>query len=246
MRILYNNLVFDSTITTNTENPYYLFDTALNDTRLSRYARTINDTGEWIKFDFGSAKKVSYCAIINHNLTSSATVKLQGNATDVWTSPSVDETLTISDFIIKNFTESSLRYWRVTFDDATNPDGYIQIAKIYLGVYIEHGINRTQSISVNSNSTNQKSITGQLYGNKQITFKTVGFTLSSMDNDSRLEFQTFFETVDIVTPFILLVWENSLDIQPPVYCNLVEAYEPAREDVDGVLWTVSFNVEECK
>ena len=91
---------------------------------------------QWLKFDFGSAGNIDFAFIPRfHNLTNSATLKVQGNSTDSWSSPPVNETLSVSagKAIAKCFTGGSYRYWRVLFADASNPDGYLEIPNIWLG-----------------------------------------------------------------------------------------------------------------
>ena len=83
MRILYNNWVSSATtITPLTEDPNYLFEDAWQDTRLTRYARTVDDDDQTFIIDLGAARAVDYCAILGHNFTSGATIKIQGNASN--------------------------------------------------------------------------------------------------------------------------------------------------------------------
>ncbi len=41
----------------------------------------------------------------------------------------------------KTFAQVSARYWRITFLDADNSDGYIQAGRVYLGIYFEPQFN---------------------------------------------------------------------------------------------------------
>ena len=83
------------------------FDTAGEDTGYLTY--TADElkihTSEWIKWDFGiSTLPKAFCLIGARNapikITPSATIKLQGNETDEWSSPSTDTTLTYQDDVI--------------------------------------------------------------------------------------------------------------------------------------------------
>lgn len=247
MRILYNNLVKTATIAASSENENYLFSTALNDSRLSRYARTIDDSAEWIKFSFGSAVAADYILIQNHNFTSGATVKIQANATDVWTSPSFDLTLTVDDIICAKFSaQQTYQYWRIYIDDSSNPDTYLQISKIFLGTYLDMpGMNLDQSIFRKSTATARKSNSGQLYGEKRLKYKTATITFSDVTNTKKIEIDTFFDYVDIVNPFWLLIWEDDLDIEPPLYASLTKDIEWSRMIYQTLLWQFSLSVEEC-
>ncbi|HMA78882.1 MAG TPA: hypothetical protein VKP88_07200, partial [Candidatus Paceibacterota bacterium] len=140
-----NHILGTVTIDQKSESPYYEFDDALTDTRLSRRGRTLDVDGEWITFDFGSAVTADYCAILAHNITSGATVKIQANSSDSWAAPPVDETIdidqvetgTVDDTILHNFTSSEYRYWRLYIDDDSNSDGYIEIGYIFIGEYTQ-------------------------------------------------------------------------------------------------------------
>jgi hypothetical protein len=53
MKFLYDNILWQPlcVITYSTENPYKLFDDALQDYRKTRLGEFLGVTGEWIKFD---------------------------------------------------------------------------------------------------------------------------------------------------------------------------------------------------
>lgn len=70
-------------------------------------------------------------------LSSSATVKLQGNHTNAWGSPAYEKTLTLDENAIFEYTStglhtSALRFWRIEFQDQ-NPQGYIEVGSIFIG-----------------------------------------------------------------------------------------------------------------
>jgi len=60
-------------------------------------------TEEWVRFDFQTPTDVDSCVLVfdkleGSKLSTSAVVKVQGNATDTWASPSVNVTLTFDTF----------------------------------------------------------------------------------------------------------------------------------------------------
>lgn len=104
-------------------------------------------TSEFTRLDLGTASNVQAFALIGLRnqgiqLTSDAVVTLQGNTTDVWTSPQYEQVLDWKDDVISVFDvdglfSGGLRYWRLEIEDPSNPDGYIEISKIYLGeIYV--------------------------------------------------------------------------------------------------------------
>ena len=247
MKILYDNHVTSATIDAFSENPDYDFDTALNDTRLSRVGRTVDDATQWIKFSFASAVDVDYMLILAHNITSGATVKVQANATDSWGSPSIDTAMTYnSEYIIHAFSSTeSYQYWRFYVDDSSNPDTYIEVGHIFLGEALEMpGFNRNSVIVKNSNSVATKSISGSLYGDTRLKYKAASISFPSVTDTERGLINTFWDTVDVVRPFTMLIWESDLDVEPPIYCALTESLEWNKLEQDGLLWALGLEFEE--
>jgi hypothetical protein len=76
-------------------------------------------------------------AILNHNLTTSATVLLQGSNDVSFGSIPFTETLSVEKtnlyYIAPYLPLTSYRYWRIDVTDTTNPDGYIQMGTIVFG-----------------------------------------------------------------------------------------------------------------
>ena len=63
---------------------------------------------------------------------------ISGNATDVWTSPSVTETLLWNEeVILKYFDEQHYRYWQFSIANSTNEDAFIEAGRIWLGDYLD-------------------------------------------------------------------------------------------------------------
>lgn len=99
-------------------------------------------TSEWILADFGIDTDPKAFALIDArnsplSITPTATVRLQGNHTNVWTSPVYDQVLSYDDRILHAISDTglagvALRYWRIYFVDQ-NPLGYVQVGAFFLG-----------------------------------------------------------------------------------------------------------------
>ncbi len=113
---------------------------------------------EYITIDFGTAGAAcTGMALIGHNLTSAATLRIRAKATsDVTVSPTVDTTaLTAWPATGKTadtywpqylswlawVNASALRYWRLDIADAANPAGYLEAGRFMLGAYWQPTIN---------------------------------------------------------------------------------------------------------
>ena len=95
-----------------------------------------------------------------------------------------------------------------------------------------------------SNSLAQKSTSGQLYGDRRLNYKSATVNFSGITETERQLIKTFWNTVDVVQPFILLIWEDDLDVEEPIYCSLTKELEWNKADVFGLLWTLSLEFEE--
>lgn len=98
-------------------------------------------TEESIVFDLQTTEAVDSVALVfdltnGPKFTSSAVLTIQANATNVWTSPSVSQVLTIDstyDVATHFFTsDQSYRYWRLKVVDPKNPDLYVEVSKVIL------------------------------------------------------------------------------------------------------------------
>lgn len=128
------------TITPSTEDASYP-KAGLYDSNPAKPFKFTATTGT-IVFDFGSAVEIDLVAIVHHNLDAAlANVKIQGNATDAWGAPSLDQTITIPAYEADGFPvnpwkdlsalTNSYRYWRLSFGTANSVN--IQLGQVWLG-----------------------------------------------------------------------------------------------------------------
>lgn len=224
MRIFWNNDLDNYTLTANSENSYYPVAN-IQDYQLIKVYRSTDITSEWVKVDAGSGNTITAtgACILAHNLTSSGTYKIQGNATDVWTAPSVDETFVYdSDIMIKTFNSASYRYWRFSLADATNPDTYLEIGRLFLGTYLEFADQPSKDfpLTYEDTSTVDYSITGQAFGDEGIIYKLYNFKFPYWTDTVRKSVVTMVEDIKLVKPVILVPDENNTDKLIPVYAKL--------------------------
>ena len=185
------------------------------DSRLSRIFKTDSSTTATIVFDCSAAVNVTSIIIANHNISSGVTtLKLQGNATDSWGTPSVDETLTwASGHIIKDITQASYRYWRIQIIDAGNSDGFISIGRAWIGdLYQSPGI--APAINHNRVSESVKSITpsGQSYQDTRYKYSIITTTWPKLSHAEKAAIFAIFDDIDIGTPFFVTFEESNSDL----------------------------------
>lgn len=232
MKMLLVNEMDDYTITPTTENADYLAAN-LQDSRLSRVTRTTALSSQAWKIDAGVGNTImaDAAAILAHNITSgAATIKIQANATDSWGSPSVDESFTHdAGVMVEFFTGGSYRFWRFIITDASNPDGYIEIGRLFLSDHYafeelpESGfIQRVIDTTVKDYSQS-----GQVYTDVGITYEIYEIPPGLIEDTTRQSLISNLANVGRHTPFVLVPDEDNLTKLDPLYCILEDDQEYA-------------------
>lgn len=117
------------------------------------------------------------------------------------------------------FASTSKRFWRFYLDDPANPDGYLQIGRLGLGVALQMPpIEPGAELPVMS--TAQRSIApgGQVFGQRGVRLLAPAFSLPIVSQAERLAILEMFDEVENIRPVFLAVWEDSLTVQGPIYC----------------------------
>jgi hypothetical protein len=92
----------------------------------------------WLKADLVTAASVLAGIVVNHNAGASGTFTLQGNATDAWTAPTVNQALAgDANIRIAFISTQTLRYWRLLIDDCGNVLGYGEVGVWFAGPYTQ-------------------------------------------------------------------------------------------------------------
>jgi hypothetical protein len=218
MQILWANEFLDATIDYSTESPNYPV-TNLQDTRLSRKFRTTDITDEYVKVS--TRLTASRVAIMGHNFPAATVIKIQGNDTDVWTAPSLDETLTWSEgIIIGTFTECTYSYWRITFTVASGVT-YFEIGSMFLGTFLQlPGMKPDQSIDDETTSVSVESASGQTYGDIGYDYRAPVVNFPYMTEAQRTGIRAMWADVRNVKPIIIVIWATRTDIETPIYCKI--------------------------
>lgn len=244
MRLSYDNLINDATLASDNEDGNYPLS-GLQDIHLSNVFRFGDTDGGYIDIDLGEAEDVSCIGIIS-NLSVTGSVTLKGNSVESWASPPVEREITIVDRnIMEYFTTETYRYWRLEIEDAANPDGYIEVKKVFLGDYIQlPGVSTDYTFEDNTLSSREFSPTGQPFSVVRPQRTRFDFSFPGMTTDEREEIRTAYRTNGIHTPMWLAVWEESFDVQEPVYVLFEE--ESLSWSRQGFAWTTSISFVESR
>lgn len=129
-----DNKAMASTITASSAAAAYPA-TNLNVLPVSKHWRSTSDTSEDLQIDLGAAHAIDLMGIVNHNLTSAATITVNGGSSANPNGSEYTTTITYREFdAFKLLTATQTwRYWKFIFADPSNPDGYIKIGLVLLG-----------------------------------------------------------------------------------------------------------------
>lgn len=133
LQFLSNNLMIGSTLTASTTNAQYPVSN-INDPRRTKTYRSTSNSDN-IVIDLGTADPIDTFMIVDNwqNGFGIATLTLEANGTDVWTSPAFTTTITLNDTFgvgVSQFLEKSYRFWRIVL---TSTLGYCEVSNIFLG-----------------------------------------------------------------------------------------------------------------
>lgn len=220
MKVLYDNKILTATLSSNNENENYPLDNLQNGVRAKKY-RSVTDTGIWIKIS--TPITATYLVIDSHNLTSDATIHLQGNNSDSWVSPTTDFTVSnvTNDTIVYAFASKTHSYWRITIDDPrdSGDDEYVEIGGIYLGTALQlPGVKPDQSLIRSTNSKSDISEAGAQYGDRRLRFRKFGINFPNISWTDRVNMITMWENNENVVPLYVLLWSDRLDLEAIAYC----------------------------
>lgn len=126
------------------------YSTAANVTGATTYEADVIriHSEEWICWDLGGpVNPTAFIAVTDRNIpmqiSPGATLKIQGNFTNDFSSPAVDLTCEYNDHVIQRIATDGLasntygyRYWRFQIIDNDNPDGYVELGVLFLGRHI--------------------------------------------------------------------------------------------------------------
>lgn len=248
MRFCYENAFTDSILTVTNEDSNYPIEN-IYDTRLSKIYRSLT-TEIRILFDAGLGYTLTPDSVtINaHNISDTATIRIEGNDSDSWGSPSFSQEITYNELcMLEFFTASAYRYWSIYIDDPTNADGYIQIGHSFLGNYlsIDMPIGNDFSFFIRENSKKSTSPTGQVYGhNSGVWLKGYNLKLDWITNAEKDSLLAMYDYIRNFKPFYFIIDENYTDDMPVLYCTIDNELEFTH--IAGFNWSVEFSLLEAR
>lgn len=158
----YSNLIDSATLGGGTWHASYPV-TNLQNRFLGQKARLTTTTGN-INIDLGSAKPIGVIAMVASNLSGSGAVQFRGSNVAMGNTEAFVANVTGygADCAV-SMAEVSARYWQMGVADASNPSGYFELGRVFIGRRFKptYPIDFGTSIKVESATTVAVSIGGQ-------------------------------------------------------------------------------------
>jgi len=238
------------------------FSTLANDTGAAFYIADLIriHTTEWIKWDFGfQANPTGFMLMGSRNepiqLSSTAVVKLQGNPTDSWTSPTVNITIPYAEYGFIYFladgitTNPGLRYWRVEITDKDNADTYIEVGVVFLGIHpvLTRGCAVFPfQVTKIDRSTVAFSEGGQTFVTKRPKAQSFGLQWQGLNLASMESLDAVWEYYGLHSTFPMIFDEDgALGTDPESWTKLVKFSDPPSATlVSPGNWSVTWTLRE--
>jgi hypothetical protein len=211
-RILWDNLWDDATLSVGSENPEF----PATNTQHRWHTRTWRTSGESgtlidaeIISDLGEAKDIKAFVIKNHNFSmieSGDELRIQANNVDAWGAPPLDVVLPVTEGQIVRFwnTARSYRYWRIVMTDILNPDGYLEIGRIFLGDFFEFYYHfKTKTKTFSDMSIVKKSDGGQISSDQKNRFRTWEYDFDAIKKEELDDLWDIWREIGLSTDYFI-------------------------------------------
>lgn len=190
----------------------YSVSNLANTARWKKWRSSTTTGDQWVKFDLGSNKTLTVLAAISAKLHAGGTLKAQANATDVWTSPTVSDTLTVPspDFtavLADWIATQSLRWIRFYFTNVGAVSDYVELGAVFAGTYLEPANTLEQGVSVQrvDPSIQRRATGGQRSALVLPKYHEVTGRMLPQVASARDDLRTMFETVGDAAPVVFAV-----------------------------------------
>lgn len=170
-----------------------------------------------IKADIKS--QIDTFAILGHNFTAGAVVKVQANIDDVWIAPpfsqqAIVDTETNNIIVANDGFGADYQYYRITVLDPSNPCGYLQVGRLIGGrafTFINNeDINDSYGISYKDESESMATQGYYRASNENVTVRKFNasfskiYTVTGQDTNFR-NFRKMFKNVKTTRPFLTIL-----------------------------------------
>lgn len=241
----------------------------------ARVARTTDDTGaKVIEGEWLNPRVLTACVLYGHNLTSSATWRLQ-----CWSGAGQSGDLTYDSgtvralrrvgwglfryglvpwgstvftgweraFSVLWFAAAAARSWRLTISDAGNPAGYLQAKRLLMGSYFEPAVNAEYGLELGwrEDTTQQRTQASTLRSDAGPQYRRLAGNLSHLDDIERARFMELCRMAGMRREIFVSVFPETGSTQERDYA-LLGKFTAMPDGAHGnpASWSNTFTIEE--
>lgn len=131
----------------------YPHDNLLNPMRWKSWKSPLRAQDEWVRFDLGNPETLQVFAAMDAVIHPGGNLRVQANATDVWTSPTIDTTFTVptTDYtrvwLAWLSAAVTLRYVRFYFTNLATATAQVSLGAVFAGPYLEQARSLSSQLS---------------------------------------------------------------------------------------------------
>ena len=162
-------------------------------------------------------------AIVNHNLSADATIKIEGNDYDSWNGPPVSETMTWrAETIVKFITSVSYPFWRFSITDPNVNGGYFEVGRLVLGEYLQIDPSSLVEFPEKHPRSDQQhfSVSNQIYTDEGIEHKEFDYRFEHAGGTTKTAIETMWNSCGKFKPLLLMNYDTSYATIPPLYASV--------------------------
>ncbi len=185
-------------------------------------------------------------AIVNHNLSADATIKIQGNDYDSWEGTPLDTTMTWRDGSIVTFmTSASYPFWRFYIINQNVEDGYYEVGRFMLGEYLQVDPSSLVEFPEKHvrNDRQAFSKSNQFYADQGSGWKELKYKFVNSTDSMKGKIETMWNTVGKKKPILFMNYDTLFSVHEPVYCAIIDDMVFSHRKFDR--WDFGLNLREC-
>ncbi len=238
---LLSTLAGTLTLTESSENSMLPAENAINGRPGKRWQTGTSTSSENVVIDFGSSQTATrFGYLAPTGVVQTTALKIQGNATDSWSTPTVDET--ISDTVTT--VSGTLRYWRFLMTKFSSGTAAEHSALVLSGSatfptmdfdgFSVDSIDRTSTLIADGGS----------FSDSRDSYLRLSLPFTDISNSEKNTIDAHWNTYGSHTPFYLQ--PDSTDFTTWYYVKFADAprFENTGHDGSNLIWSVTLTFNE--
>lgn len=254
----------------------------LQDRRLSRLARSTDlaAASTTLTLDLGQARSVGVLALVAHNLSVTATVRVLGadaagfaspiydsGNVAVWPAGVIPQSLlewaddnfwlgTVSQeaiagynapFVLLPASAQTLRYWKISITDTSNPAGYVQIGRVFIGTAWQPAVNVSYGAGLGYEDPSQieASLGGEEVFDVRRRRRTHRFELGFLSQSEAIDSVLSLQRLQGQTGEVLIVPDvtDSTNLSKVAFFGRLRSLSPVQQ-TRPTTWSTNFEIQE--